>query len=111
MATRMVWDRGQRLCHFPSGRSEGGDRVGYIRISSVPHIGRRRANKRLDVVGIGGERAIEKAPRLRDMVRGHALIEASQTLKIEVHRVGVRSLFRASRLDGDKLGVQRVRQT
>ena len=45
------------------------------------------------------------------MVRGQTLIEPSQTLKIEVHRVGVRSLFRASRLDGDKLGVQRVRQT
>ena len=32
------------------------------------------------------------------------------TLKIEVHRVGVRGLFRASRLGGDEFGVQRARQ-
>ena len=70
----------------------------------------RRSNERVDIVGIGGERAIEKAARLRDVVRGPTLVEPSQTLKIEVHRVGVRGLFRASRLGGDELGVQRARQ-
>jgi hypothetical protein len=45
------------------------------------------------------------------MVRSRTPIEPIQTLKIEVHRVGVRSFFRASRLGGDELGVQRVRQT
>ena len=31
-------------------------------------------------------------------------------MKIEVHRVGVRGLFRASRLGGDELGVERACQ-
>ena len=70
----------------------------------------RRSDERVDIVGIGDERAIEKAARLRNIVRGPTLIEPSQTLKIEVHRVGVRGLFRASRLGGDELGVQRARQ-
>ena len=74
------------------------------------HVRARRSNERVDIVGIGGERAIEKAARLRDIVRGPTLIEPSQTLKIEVHRVGGRGLFRASRLGGDKLGVERARQ-
>ena len=70
----------------------------------------RRSNERVDIVGIGGQRAIEKAARLRHIVRGQTLIEPSQTLKIEVHRVGGRGLFRASRLGGDELGIQRARQ-
>jgi hypothetical protein len=35
--------------------------------------------------------------------------EPSQTLKIKVHRVGVRSPFRAPRLSGGELGVERAR--
>ena len=31
----------------------------------------RRSNERVDIVGIGGKRAIEKAARLRHIVRGH----------------------------------------
>ena len=67
-------------------------------------------NKRVDIVGVGGQRAVEKAPRLCDMIRVYTLIEPSQTLKIEVHRAGGRGLFRTSRLGGDKLGVERVSQ-
>ena len=74
------------------------------------HVRARRSDERVDIVGIGGERAIEKAARLRDIVRGPTLVEPSQALKIEVHRVGVRGLFRASRLGGDELGVERARQ-
>ena len=37
-------------------------------------------------------------------------MEPSHTLKIEVHRVGVRGLFRASRLGGDEFDVQRARK-
>ena len=88
---RPPWDRSQRMC-------------------ALARVRARRSNERVDIVGIGGERAIEKAARLRNIVRGQTLIEPSQTLKIEVHRVGVRRLFRASRLGGDELGVQRVRQ-
>ena len=68
-------------------------------------------NERVDIVGIGGERAIEKASRLPDIVGGPTLIVPSQTLKIEVHRVGARGLFRATRLGGDELGVQRACET
>jgi hypothetical protein len=57
----------------------------------------------------GGQRAVEKAPRLPQIFRGPTLIEPSHTLKIEVHRVGVRGLFRPSRLGADKLGVERAR--
>ena len=79
-------------------------------ICALDRVRARRSNERVDIAGIGGERAIEKAARLRHIVRGYTLIEPSQTLKIEVHRVGVRGLFRASRLGGDKLGVQRACQ-
>ena len=71
---------------------------------------RCRSDERLDIVGIGGKRAIEEAARLRQIVGGQTLIEPSQTLKIEVHRVGVRRPFGASRLGGDEFGVQRRRQ-
>ena len=77
---------------------------------ALEHVRARRSDERVDIVGIGRERAIEKAARLRDIVGGQTLIEPSQTLKIEVHRVGGRGPFRASRLGGDELGVQRARQ-
>ena len=79
-------------------------------ICALDAVRRRRSDQRFDIVGIGGERAIEKATRLRHNVRGQTLVEASQTLKIEVHRVGVRRLFRSSRFGGDELGVQRAGQ-
>jgi hypothetical protein len=47
----------------------------------------------------------------RDVVRDHTLVEPSQTLKIEVHGVGVGSLFRASRLGRRELGIQGASQT
>src|SRR5208283_4561265 len=50
------------------------------------------------------------AAGLCNNVGGYAPIEPSQTLKIEVHRVRVRGLFRASRLGGGELGVERARQ-
>ena len=44
------------------------------------------------------------------MVKGQTLIDPSQTLKIEVHRVGVRGLCSATSLSCDKLGVERARK-
>ena len=49
----------------------------------------RRSDERVDIIGIDGQRAIEKAARLRKTVRGRTLIEPGQTLKIEVRRVRV----------------------
>ena len=60
------------------------------------------------MAGIGGERAIEKVTRLRNMVWRLTFVEPGHTLKIEVHRVGAWSLFRASRLGGDEFRVQRA---
>ena len=51
---------------------------------------------------LGG--AIEKAARSRHIVRGRTLVVPGQSLKIEVDRFGVRSLFRTSRLGSEELG-------
>ena len=59
----MVWDRGQGSGQLRFGRNEGrrwiGDKQKYARA----HVRARRSNKRFDVVGVGGEGAIEKASR------------------------------------------------
>ena len=80
-------------------------------MSAVDHVRARRSDERIDIARIGGERAIEEAARLRNTVRGHALVEPGHTLKIEVHRVGGWRLFRSSRLGCDEFGVERVRET
>ena len=111
MAAGVVRERRQSFRQLRFGGGEGRRRVGDKRISAVGDVGRRRSNERVDIVGIGGERAIEKLARLRNMVRGPAPMEPGQALKKEIHRVGVGRLFGASRLGGGELGVQRVRQT
>ena len=110
MAARMVRHRGQGFGQLRFRRSEGCHGIGHKGICALESVHACRTNKRVDIVGIDGERAIEKASRLRDTVRGAALIEPSQTLKIEIHRVGGRRLFRASRLGGGELGLQRASQ-
>ena len=111
MAERMVRDRGQGFGQLRFGRREGRHGIGHKEICALAHVRARRSNESVDIVGIGGERAIEKAVRLSDIVRGYTLIEPSQPLKIEVHRIGVRGLFRPSRFGGDELGVERAGQT
>ena len=69
---------------------------------------RRRTNQARRYCGVGGKRTIEKAARLRNIVRGQTLVEPSHTLKIKVRRVGGRRLLSATRLGGDKLSVQRI---
>ena len=78
---------------------------------ALERVRARRSNERVDIVGVGGMRAIEKAARPREIVGGQALIVPKQTLKIEVHRVRGRRLFRASRLGGDELRVERACQS
>jgi hypothetical protein len=110
MASRGVRDRGQGFGQFRFCRSEGRDGIRHKGKYARRHVRARQSDERLDIVGIGGERAIEKAARSRDIVRGDTLIEPSQTLKIKVHRVRVRGLFRASSLGRDEFGVQRACQ-
>ena len=110
MAARMVWDQGQGSGRLRSAAKNAA--VESVTNILTPAAASTRADpdERVYVAGIGGERAIEKAACLRHILRGHTLIEPSQTLKIKVHRVRGRGLFRASRLSGDKLGHQRACQ-
>jgi hypothetical protein len=110
MAKRVVRDRRQGLGQFCFGRRVSRQGIAYKQKCALPHVRARQSNERVDILGIGGERAIEKAARLRHIARGWTFIKTSQTLKIEVHRVGGRGLFCAPRLDGDEFGVQRARQ-
>ena len=70
MCTRVVWDRRQGFGQLRFGRRKGRRGIGQRQICAVGHVRPRRSNERLDIVGIGGERAFEKAARSRDMVRG-----------------------------------------
>src|SRR5271165_4351445 len=97
MAARVVRDRRQGFGQFRFGRREGRHGIADKKICARWRVRERRSDERVDIVWIGSERAMEKAARLRDIVGGPTLIDPSQTLKIEVHRVGVRSLFRPSR--------------
>src|SRR5208282_4213380 len=99
MANRMVRDGRQGLGQLRFGRREGRPGILNKGICAREHVGVRGPNECVDIVGVSGERAIEKAARLREIVRGRpTLVEPSQTLKIEVPRVGVRRLFGASAL-------------
>jgi hypothetical protein len=106
MATRMVWDRRQGFGQLRFGHRKGRNTIGRKEKCAFDYIRACRSDERVNIVAIGGEREVEKAASLRNIIGRYTLIEPSQTLKVEVHRVGVRSLFRASRLGGDKLGVQ-----
>ena len=53
-------------------------------------------------------KARSKNQALASCARSQSLIHASHALKIEVHRVGMRCLFRAARLGGDQLRAQLI---
>ena len=111
MAARMVRDRRQGLHQFHFGRREGRGRIGPEEIDAIDRVRSRRSHKRIDIAGVSNQRAIETPVRFHHILRGVPLIDPGHALKIEVHRIGVRRLFRASRLGGGELGVQRKGQT
>jgi hypothetical protein len=111
VCTRMVWNRRRGFGQLCLGRREGRRGIAHRQICAVGHVRPRRSNERLDIVGIGRERPIEKAARLGKTIGGEALIELGQTLKVEIHRVGVRDLFRTSRLGDEELVVKRAGET
>src|SRR5208337_3571842 len=82
MATCMVWDRRQGFGQLRFGRSEGRLGIGHKGSSARDRDRDRRSDERVDIVGIGGQRAIEEAARLREIVGGQTLVVPSQTLKI-----------------------------
>ena len=73
MCKRMVWDRRQGFGQLRFGRGEGRFGVGCKGICARDRVRKRRLNDRVDVAGIGGERAVEKAARLRHILRGYTL--------------------------------------
>ncbi len=70
MAARMVRDRRQGFGQLRFGRREGRHGIGHKGICALDRVRARRSNERVDIVGIGGERAIEKASRLRQDCQG-----------------------------------------
>ena len=89
MCARMVWDRRQGFGQLCFSCNPGRHRVSHKEMCALDRVRDRRSNERVDIVGVGGEGAIEKAARLHDIVRGPALVKPSQTLKIEVYEFGV----------------------
>ena len=100
MCARMIWNRRQGFGQLRFGPFERRLGTAYKQKCALDRIRASRSNKRVNIVGTGRQRTIEEAARLRHIVGGKTLVEPSQTLKMEVHRVGVRRLFRASRLGG-----------
>ncbi len=58
------------LVNFASAAAKAAITIGHKDICAVDHVRARRSNKRVDIAGVGGERAIEKAARLPNIVRG-----------------------------------------
>ena len=91
MGTRMIRDRKQGFGQLRFGRGERCNGIAHKQICSADNVCGRRSNERLRIAGINGQREIEKAARSHNIFRVQALIEPSQTLKVEVHRVQFRA--------------------
>ena len=91
------------------GLREGRRRISHKDKARRHEVRARRSNERVDIVGIGGERAIEKAARSRQIV-GVPPYSATPYLENRDPSIGVRGPFRASSLSGDQLGIQWARQ-
>src|SRR5580704_18188865 len=87
MRACVVQGRGKGLGQLRFGCREGCQGIGRKEIHARQRVRSRRSDERLDIVGIGGERAIEKSARPRNISGDQTLIEPRQPLKIEVHRV------------------------
>ena len=70
MAKRVVWDRGQGFGQLRFGGGEGRHRIRHTEQVRPQAVRTRRSDERVDIVGIGGERAIEEAARSRHVVGG-----------------------------------------
>ena len=60
MRARVVWDRRQGFGQFRFGGGESRPRFCQEQGRAVDRVRAPRSNKRLDIIGIGDERAIEK---------------------------------------------------
>jgi hypothetical protein len=57
-------------------------------------------------LGIGHQRALEETARLRKLIDTSSFVQVSHALKIQAHRIGMRSVLGAARLGSDQLRVQ-----
>src|SRR5271165_3839513 len=77
MATRMVWDGRQGFGQLRFGRRKGRNTIGRKEKCAFDYVRACRSNERVNIVGIGGEREVEKAASFRNIVGGYTLIEPS----------------------------------
>src|ERR1700722_16487948 len=110
MATRMVWDRRHDLDQLILSGFKCRNTIGRKEKFAFDYVRACRSDERVNIIRIGGERSVEKAASLRNIVGGYTPIEPCQTLKIEIHRVRVRRLFRAPRLRAYEPLVERIRE-
>jgi hypothetical protein len=75
MAARVVGDRGQGFGQLRFGRGKRRRSIGRQELYAFNCVRGRRSNERLDIVGIGGQRAIKKAARLP-----YAVIKATDVM-------------------------------
>ena len=66
------------LVSFASADAKAATRIGHKEAYARGHVRKRRSNERIDIIGIGGERAIKKAARSRDIVSGYPLLSQAK---------------------------------
>ena len=71
-------------------------------------IDTRHADQGIDVARIKLQGTLEKSARLDQVFGGSPSIQASPTLKIQVHRIGMQRALRASGFHRNELRVKRV---
>ena len=102
----MVRSQRDRLDHLPRrlrGARSGRQSVATPQSRSTTAMPINRPH----TFGIEGQGAFKKS-RLRQVLGGPPLVEASPALEIQVHRIGMRRTLRSSCLACNEFGVQRV---
>ena len=69
MRTGVVGDSRQGCGQLRFARREGRHGIGHKRICALDRIRPCRSDERVDIIGVGGECAVEKAARLRNITR------------------------------------------
>ncbi len=106
----MVWREGQRLGYCRFGCREVCSSVVRKEIEPQSNFNLCHSYQRLDIFWIESQGTLEEATRLRRVLGGRSLRQASEALEIQVHRVRMQRTFCPPRLRYDKFGIQRVRK-
>src|SRR5580658_6471238 len=89
MGASMIRCESDRLEQSRLGAREAGGPVFRKEIFRELEINNRCLDKRLDVLGIERQGALEKHPRLRQVFEGRALVAAGPSLTDKIERVGI----------------------